>query len=97
MKATPPRLGGARRLRSDMSRVSRRQRERQRALALLASCPDGCPEALMLAHGFGIALMVELVGDGLATATEERVLAGKATLEVTRVRITDAGRRALTS
>ena len=49
----------------------------------------------MLAHGFGNALMVELVGDGLATATEERVLAGKATLEVTRVRITDAGRRAL--
>jgi hypothetical protein len=25
-----------------------------RALELLASCPDGCTEALMLAHGFRI-------------------------------------------
>jgi hypothetical protein len=76
-------------------RVSRRQRERQRALALLASCPDGCPEALLVAHGFSIELMVDLVGEGLASTTDERVRAGKQTLEVTRVRITDAGRRAL--
>jgi hypothetical protein len=74
---------------------SRRQPDRQRALALLASCPDGCPEALMVAHGFSIELMVELVGEGLASTTEERVRAGRQTLEVTRVRITDAGRRAL--
>jgi hypothetical protein len=73
----------------------RRQPDRQRALALLASCPDGCPEALMVAHGFTIELMIALVGDGLASATEERVLAGKQTLEVTRVRIKEAGRRAL--
>jgi len=39
--------------------------------------------------------MVELVGEGLASTTEERVRAGRQTLEVTRVRITDAGRRAL--
>ena len=76
-------------------RVSRRQRDRQRALALLASCPDGCPEALMVAHGFSIESMVDLVGEGLASTTEERVRAGKQTLEVTRVRITEAGRRAL--
>jgi len=73
-------------------RVSRRQRDRQRALALLASCPDGCPEALMIAHGFTIEDMVALVHDGLATATAERVRAGRETLEVARVRITDAGR-----
>jgi hypothetical protein len=78
-------------------RVSHRQRERQRALALLASCPDGCPEAIMIAHGFSFEQMVELVGDGLASTTEERVRAGKQTLEVTRVQITDAGRRALAS
>jgi hypothetical protein len=29
-----------------------READRQHALALLASCRDGCPEALMLAHGF---------------------------------------------
>jgi hypothetical protein len=28
---------------------------------LLASCRDGCTEAIMLAHGFTIPLMVELV------------------------------------
>jgi hypothetical protein len=74
---------------------SRRQRDRQRALALLASCPDGCPEALLVAQGFSIEQMVELVGEGLASTTEERVRAGKQTLEVTRARITDARRRAL--
>jgi len=37
----------------------------QRALELLASCRDGCPEALMVAHGFTIEQMVELVQAGL--------------------------------
>ena len=32
---------------------------------------------------------------GAATTTEERVIAGKKPMDVTRVRITDAGRRAL--
>ena len=50
----------------------------------------------MLAHGFTIEQMVELVRAGLATATAERVVAGRRTIEVTRVRITEAGRRALT-
>jgi hypothetical protein len=36
---------------------------------LLASCRDGCTEAIMLAHGFSIDMMVELVNAGLATAT----------------------------
>jgi len=49
----------------------------------------------MLAHGFGIPLMVELVRDGLATATPERLRAGKIKMEIARVRITDAGRREL--
>jgi hypothetical protein len=69
--------------------------DRRRALELLASCPDSCPEAIMLAHGFSIDLMVELVRDGLATAKAERVVAGRRTIEVARVRITDAGRRVL--
>jgi hypothetical protein len=49
----------------------------------------------MLAHGFTVAQMVELVRAGLATATAERVVAGSRTIEVARVRITEAGRRAL--
>jgi hypothetical protein len=62
---------------------------------LLASCRDGCTEAIMIAHGFTIPQMVELVHAGLATATAERVVAGRRTIEVARLRITKAGRRVL--
>jgi len=61
---------------------------------LLASCRDGCTEALMIAHGFTVEQMVELVSAGLATATAERVVGGRRAFEVARVRITDARRRA---
>jgi hypothetical protein len=53
-------------------------------------------EALMLAHGFGVELLAELVRAGLATAAPERIVAGARTIEVTRVRIADAGRRTVT-
>jgi hypothetical protein len=49
----------------------------------------------MLAHGLSIDMMVELVNGGLAIVTTERVVAGGRTIEVARVRITRAGRRAL--
>jgi hypothetical protein len=68
---------------------------RRHALELLASFRDGCTEAIMLAHGFTIPQMVELVHSGLATATAERVVAGRQVMEVPVVRITDAGRRAI--
>jgi hypothetical protein len=71
--------------------------DRRRALELLASCRDGCTEAMMLAHGFSIDTMVELVNAGLASATAEGVVAGRRAIEVARVRITEAGRRALES
>jgi hypothetical protein len=66
--------------------------DRRRALELLAASPDGCTEAVMLAHGFTVAQMVELIAAGLATASTERVVAGSRTIEVARMRITDAGR-----
>jgi hypothetical protein len=69
--------------------------DRRRALELLAASRDGCPESIMLAHGFTIPQMVELVRAGLASASSERVRAGREVIEVARVRITDAGRRAL--
>ena len=71
--------------------------DRRRALELLAASPDGCSEAIMRAHNFTAADLVELVHAGLARRQPtERVVAGKRKLEVARVRITDAGRRALT-
>jgi hypothetical protein len=61
----------------------------------LANSRDGCTEAIMLAHGFSIALLVELVRSGFASAQPERVVAGGKTIEIATLRITDAGRRAL--
>jgi hypothetical protein len=71
--------------------------DRRRALELLASCRERCTEAIMLAHGFTIPQMVELIHAGLATASAERIVAGRRTIEVARVRITDAGLQSLAS
>jgi hypothetical protein len=68
---------------------------RRRALELLEASIDGCTEAIMLAYGFKTELLVELVNAGLATASIERMAGGRR-IEVTRMRITGAGRRALT-
>jgi hypothetical protein len=77
-------------------RTHRPKPDRHRALELLASCRDGCTEAIMLAHGFTIAQMVELARAGLAVQrAAERVVAGNRTLEVARMRITETGRKAL--
>jgi hypothetical protein len=62
---------------------------------LLASCPAGCSEAVLAAHGFEVKQVVALVRAGLATARIERMVAGGRSMEVTLVRITDAGRRLL--
>jgi hypothetical protein len=69
--------------------------EQHRGLRLLAGSPHGCTEAIMLAHGFTAELLVDLVRDGLATAAPGIVYAGNRPIEVTRLTITDAGRRAL--
>jgi hypothetical protein len=69
--------------------------DRRRALELLAASRDGATEAIMLAHGFTVAQMVELVRSGVASAAAERVIAGGKTMEIAVVRITDAGQRVL--
>jgi hypothetical protein len=50
-------------------------------------------EAMLLAHGFTVDMLVDLIRAGLATANTERMVAGGRPIEVTRVRITDAGQR----
>jgi hypothetical protein len=66
-----------------------------RLLAMLAESVDGCTDVLLVAHGFDFELMARLVRERLATATPERTFAAGNPIEVTRVRITDAGRLAL--
>jgi hypothetical protein len=58
---------------------------------LLAGSRDGCTEASMLARGFSIDMLVEMINTGLASASTERVVAGRLPMEVTRVRITEVG------
>jgi hypothetical protein len=68
-------------------------------LALLDSIPHGIIEAsLVLTYQFDRATIAGLVQEGLATA-EREILAGseRTIIEVVRIRITDAGRRALES
>jgi hypothetical protein len=78
------------------SRAQRERSERRRALGLLAGAPEGVTEALMLAHGFRVELLVDLCTAGLATAKPEHMRAARHTLEVVRMKITEAGRHALT-
>ena len=82
-----------------MSRVPIRHRRSRpkpdrRALELLATSRDGCTEAIMIAHGFTVPQMVELIRAGLASAHTERVVAGGQRREVAYVRSPKlAGRR----
>ena len=60
---------------------------RHRALELIAAHPDGCTEAVLAAD-----VLIELVRSGLATARIDRICG---VLEVTKLRITEAGMRVL--
>jgi hypothetical protein len=71
--------------------------DRRRALELLAASPDGCTEAIMLAHGFTVELMVDLCFAELAIAAVERMVVGGRTVEIVRMKITEARRQALAS
>ena len=53
------------------------------------TCPD------MLAHGFSIKLLNQLIRDGLVTARTKRVIRGERSIEIVHMKITDAGRQAL--
>jgi hypothetical protein len=71
-------------------------REQRRALEVLADAGlRGCTGATLLGHGFNIDMIADLVKDGLATAHRETMRMGRRKIQVARVRITDAGRRAL--
>ena len=72
------------------------KQQRRQALELLEASIDGYTEAIMLAYGFKTEFLAALVDAGLATASIERMVAGGRRIEVTRMRITGAGRRALT-
>jgi hypothetical protein len=70
-------------------------REQRRALELLASTPYGVIEDLLV-HTYELDrdMIVGLVDEGLATARREIIAASdRTTIEVVRIKITDAGER----
>src|SRR5260370_42585144 len=69
------------------------QPDRRRALELLAASRDGCTEAIMIAHGFTVRQLGELVRAGLATAYTRRVIVARRTGEIASVRVPAAGPR----
>jgi hypothetical protein len=69
--------------------------ERRGALGILADAPHGLTEGMLLVHGIATDTIASLVRDDLATARPETQKAGGLTIKVTRVKITDAGLRAL--
>jgi hypothetical protein len=69
--------------------------EHRRALKLLADAPDGCTISIMLAHGFGNAMLDKLVRDGLTTLQPGTVRSGTRRITVVWMTVTDIGRRAL--
>ena len=72
--------------------------EQRRALRLLLNAPRGLTAvALMRVYGFTSDLLTGLVRDGLAEVVTGTARAGGRTMQVGRVRITSAGRRAIES
>ena len=65
--------------------------EERRALALLANDPNGVTEAMLVVQGFSISMLAGFVVDGLVIARHE----ASRTMDVVRVKITNAGRAAL--
>ncbi len=69
--------------------------EQRQALELLASGPRGCTKGRLLADGFTVDMLTDLVREGLATAQRETMRVGGRQIKVERYRITDDGRKAL--
>jgi hypothetical protein len=55
-----------------------------------AASGNGCNGAVLLAHGFSLELLNELIGAGLATGSTEIMMHGSKPVEVLRMKITEA-------
>lgn len=69
---------------------------RRALLELLAGAgPAGCDTSALLGLGFSVPDLYELVRAGIAAPRSERVAEGARELDLSRLRITEAGRAAL--
>jgi hypothetical protein len=69
--------------------------DEREALRMLADSPQGSTESIVLAHGFAIGMLRDLVRNGLATADRRVTPTARRLIVVRWLTITDAGRRAL--
>ncbi len=59
--------------------------DERRLLELLAAAEEGCTEALLLAHGFALANIFNVVKAGLASTQAERLHASGQPIEIMRI------------
>jgi hypothetical protein len=86
----------ARRKKPSARSVTRLDPEQRRALQMLASSgPSGLTEAILLSHGFSIDSLVGITRADLAAVTIGTVHAGVSMTTVVRLRITEAGLKAI--
>jgi hypothetical protein len=78
-----------------MGRNARLTPKARRALELLAVDRRGLTETLLLTYGFTRGMLAGLVRTGFATAQRQTVKTGGKTMEIVRIRITEAGRDTL--
>src|SRR5262249_10419175 len=77
-------------------RKRRLTHEQRRALKKLARTPRGLTEHLLMAHGFSVEMLSGLVQADLAIVVTEPMSEPRGVINmIERIRITDAGRRAI--
>jgi hypothetical protein len=77
-------------------RLSPQPRRALELLKLLASSPHGATKKLLVVvHGFDTDMIAGHVRAGLAAEERDVMKAGGKTIEVVRIRITEAGRKAI--
>jgi hypothetical protein len=69
--------------------------DHRRALQLLDSWPNGCPEGLMIEEGYSVEFIVDLIQKRLATLHTQYMRIGRCLMETVRLKITAAGRQSL--
>jgi hypothetical protein len=69
--------------------------EQRQALELLAGGPRGYTKGRLLADGFTVDMLADLVREGLATTQRRTQRVGGRQIRVERYLITDAGRTAI--
>jgi hypothetical protein len=79
-----------------MALIPRRlDKDEREALLLLADSANGCTQSILMAHGFAIGMLRELVRKGLATVEQRTTRAERRTIDVMWLTITAEGRRAV--